>query len=696
MTDVKISALPAASALTGAELVPVVQSGTTSKSTAADFASLVTFASISPLTTKGDVLGFSTVNARIPVGSDGQVLTADSAQALGLKWASVTSGVSSVANSDSTLTISPTTGAVVASLNLAHANIWTGMQTINLNASSAPSPATGAVLQIVGVDANVARVEADSFGNIATFTARRANGTGASPTALLSADQIGSFNFHGYYVTGGPGYSSVQANLSCYATQNWTSTNQGTKVIIKTTPNNSTTLTDALTVDQNGSATVAGAISASNLSGTNTGDQTITLTGGVTGSGTGSFAATVITNANLTGVITSVGNATSIASQTGTGSTFVVSASPTITGTLTAATITMTGVLTNSQNAASSAPAVSITGTTFSGTGTTSTPLVYINAGSAPTTFSTSGTQFGINAASGFIGNLLDCHINGGGSVFSVASTGAIVSASSIQANAGFKTGYAGAASTAVITATGALFTGGTGTTTFPQWFATASGATAVTDWSTSGTIWGANQASGFAGRFLDFRVNGGATVFNVSSAGAIACAAINCTSINSNARYTNSTSTVAPIDLTGALATGTGTTAFAQITAQHTGTAVTTWSTAGTYYGVNADSGWTGNFLDFYVNGGSSVFNLSSAGIMTFGEGGGIAVGTTTGSKIATSTSQKLGFWNATPLVQQTTASAAATFVSNTSLIANDTATWDGYTVGQVVKVLRNLGILA
>lgn len=69
---------------------------------------------------------------------------------------------------------------------------------------------------------------------------------------------------------------------------------------------------------------------------------------------------------------------------------------------------------------------------------------------------------------------------------------------------------------------------------------------------------------------------------------------------------------------------------------------------------------------------------------------------GTTTGTKIGTATTQKIGFWNATPLAQQTTASAAATFVANTSLIANDTATFDGYTLGQVVKVLRNLGILA
>uniref|UniRef100_A0A6M3KXB5 Lectin/glucanase superfamily protein n=1 Tax=viral metagenome TaxID=1070528 RepID=A0A6M3KXB5_9ZZZZ len=53
----------------------------------------------------------------------------------------------------------------------------------------------------------------------------------------------------------------------------------------------------------------------------------------LTGTASGVTAGNVTTNANLTGPITSVGNATSIASQTGTGSTFVVSASPTLTGT---------------------------------------------------------------------------------------------------------------------------------------------------------------------------------------------------------------------------------------------------------------------------------------------------------------------------------------------------------------------------
>ena len=40
----------------------------------------------SPLTTKGDIWGYNTTDARIPVGTNGQVLTANSSNALGVSW----------------------------------------------------------------------------------------------------------------------------------------------------------------------------------------------------------------------------------------------------------------------------------------------------------------------------------------------------------------------------------------------------------------------------------------------------------------------------------------------------------------------------------------------------------------------------------------------------------------------------------
>jgi hypothetical protein len=83
-------------------------------------------------------------------------------------------------------------------------------------------------------------------------------------------------------------------------------------------------------------------------------------------------------------------------------------------------------------------------------------------------------------------------------------------------------------------------------------------------------------------------------------------------------------------------------------------------------------------------------------AGDISISDAKNIIVGSTTGTKIGTATTQKLGFYNATPIVQPTTSVGAATFVANTGTAINTGSTFDGYTLQKVVAALRKLGLLA
>lgn len=224
-----------------------------------------------------------------------------------------------------------------------------------------------------------------------------AGGTEGSPEATTNGANIGTMSGQGY--DGTALSSGSRASIQFAAAEGWSAIANGSKMTFFTTPIGSTTDTARMIIDGSGNTNVlfnlavTGTASASNLSGTNTGDVTLTAvgaapsangatlsgqaltlqpadathpgvvtTGAQTIAGAKTFsstivgdisgnAATVTTNANLTGVITSVGNATSIAAQTGTGSTFVVQTSPTLTtpniGAASGSSLSVSGQLTS-------------------------------------------------------------------------------------------------------------------------------------------------------------------------------------------------------------------------------------------------------------------------------------------------------------------------------------------------------------
>jgi hypothetical protein len=133
-----------------------------------------------------------------------------------------------------------------------------------------------------------------------------------------------------------------------------------------------------------------------------------------------------------------------------------------------------------------------------------------------------------------------------------------------------------------------------------------------------------------------------------------------------------NGAASTPPLDITGTWFTGgTSTTTKPQFLIEPAGTTSTAWSTSGTGIGVNAVSAFAGRLLDLQIN-GTSEWNFSGT-VFSIGEANDIAVGTTTGTKIGTATTQKLGFYNAAPVVQPAAVADITTTATSGSLPTPD-----------------------
>ena len=161
-----------------------------------------------------------------------------------------------------------------------------------------------------------------------------------------------------------------------------------------------------------------------------------------------------------------------------------------------------------------------------------------------------------------------------------------------------------------------------------------------------------------------------------------------------------------------------------ANILAQRNGTAAQTFRLYNTLTGADVSATgnyerarlqWSGNELRFGTEVGTGGGTLRSLGIYQgatryqiigssynqfdkdiYMSNANIVTDTSTGFKIGTATTQKLGFYNATPVVQPTTAVGSATVAGGGGTAVDDATTFNGYTLAQVVQALQNLGILA
>lgn len=88
--------------------------------------------------------------------------------------------------------------------------------------------------------------------------------------------------------------------------------------------------------------------------------------------------------------------------------------------------------------------------------------------------------------------------------------------------------------------------------------------------------------------------------------------------------------------------------------------------------------------------------------GDVTLSDSVNLILGSSSGTKIGTATSQKLSFFNNSPVVQPSSTGQTAGFTAGGGSAAKDDSTFTGgvgtkaYTTGDIVRHLKNLGLIA
>lgn len=289
--QVKVSDLPAASTLTGPEVMPGVQSSTSKKISVSQIGTYVA----------GDPTVIAAVRSGIPdatTGASGLESAADKTKLDGIATgATANSSDATLLNranhtgtqSADTLTDGTTNKAFLATERTKLAGIATGATANTGTVTSASVTTANGISGSVATATTTPAITLTLGAITPSSVAASGTVTGSNLSGTNTGDQTS--------VTGNAGNITGTLAVAQGGTGATAVTGTGNNVLSA-----SPTLTGTLTA---ATITASGAVTGSNLSGThsgtssgtNSGDQTITLTSDVTGSGTGSFATTITAGA---------------------------------------------------------------------------------------------------------------------------------------------------------------------------------------------------------------------------------------------------------------------------------------------------------------------------------------------------------------------------------------------------------------